>query len=245
MNKNLLVGVLKSKSDLNILLASRWYRIPSEYFSKCKFEYMAFYQPASFGKRGKRIEYYARVLRKKKVKRIKLLPKESSHPRAHNDYVKLELAKIQKLPKPVRNIIPRRVSFGFTDLKTLLSAKNMLELFGVPATEQIIERHLKHAGIETIREYSVSDGGKRFRIDLAVFCKNGKIAIECDNKKAHSGKTQKQKDKLKDSFLRRRGWRVIRFNERDIIENTSLCVKNVTKAMKAAGKPGKLRTKHL
>ena len=51
-----LVGVLKNKRDLGILLQKHWYRIPVRYLPKKKFDYIAFYQPLVFGRRGKRIE---------------------------------------------------------------------------------------------------------------------------------------------------------------------------------------------
>ncbi|MCX5781090.1 MAG: DUF559 domain-containing protein [Elusimicrobia bacterium] len=230
-NKNVLVGVLKNKSDLGILLKKRWYRIPIAYLPKSEFKYVAFYQPASFGRRGKRIEYYARVSRKKKTERIDLLPKESSHKRAHDDYLKIEFKEIKKLRKAVRNIIPRRISFGFTTLKDLLSSRNILQLYGVPPTEQLVEKGLNRIGIKTKREYCISKNGKKYRIDIAIFCKNGSIALECDNKKAHRSKAQRKKDKIKDSFLRRNGWRVIRLKERDIIECLDQCIKRIIKTI--------------
>ena len=226
-NKDVLVGVLKSRDDLEILLKKHWYRIPVEFVPKRKFNYIAFYQPASFGKRGKRIEYFARVIKKKKTKRIKLLPEQKLHPRANNNYLKIDFAEIRKLPGPVTNIIPRRVSFGFTDLKSLLSAKNILELYDVPPTEQIVEKQLNQIGINTAREYTFSKNGRRYRIDIAVFGNSGRIAVECDNKKAHRSKTQKKKDKIKDLFLRRHGWKVVRLKERDILENLNKCIKKI------------------
>ena len=63
-NKIVLVGVLKNKRDLGILLEKHWYRIPVFFLPKKKFDYLAFYQPEGFGRRGKRIEYYARVVRR-------------------------------------------------------------------------------------------------------------------------------------------------------------------------------------
>lgn len=232
-NKTVLVGVLKNKNDLKILLKEHWYRIPVFYLPKKKFTYIAFYQPAAFGRKGKRIEYYARVARRKIVKRINLLPKEWHHPRAKDDYLKCEFSKIEKLPEPIKNIIPRRISFGFTTLKMLFSARNILELYGVPPTEQIIERRLKQLGIEIRAEFPVSIKGKRFRIDLAIFKNNQKIAIECDNFKAHAGKFQRAKDRIKNFYLRREGWRVIRLKERDIIEHLDRCLARIQKIISA------------
>ena len=230
-NKNVLVGVIKNKRDLNLFLREGWYRIPMIHAPRRAFSHIALYQPASFSKKGKRIEYYARVVTSEIVPRIILLPKEKNHPRAYEEYVKIECREIQKLPRAVKNIAPRRISFGFTTIQKLLSAKNILELYGVPQTEEIIGKELRRAGITAKREFCVSAGGKRYRIDFAVFCTKGNIAIECDNWKAHGGKTQRKKDRAKDVFLRHHGWRVVRLREKSIIEHPDRCIARIKKLM--------------
>ena len=234
-DKTVLVGVLKDKRDLKILLKKRWYRIPVNFLPKRKFSYLAFYQPVAFGKNGKRIQYYARVWSSKIVKRIELLPQEAKHPRVHDDYLKLELAWVKKLKNPIQNIIPRRVSFGFTSLKSLLRAGDILELYGVSPTEQIVNNGLLGSGIQPRKEFTISKRGKRYRIDLAIFCKKGNIAIECDNLKAHGSKIQKHKDRLKDLFLCHLGWHVIRLREQDIREKLPDCLNTIEKTVKSLG----------
>ncbi len=233
--KIVLVCVLKDRRDLRILLKENWYRIPVAYLPRRKFTHLAFYQPAEFGRFGKRIQYYARISGSQTARRIDLLPRERNHPRAHDDYLRIEVAWVKKLECPIKNIIPRRVSFGFTSLKSLLKAGDILELYGVSPTEQIVERGLKRLGIKTERELTVSKRGKRYRLDLAVFCKNGRIAIECDNLKAHSDGVQLGKDKLKDEFLRRNGWHVIRLKESDITERLDACLVLVKKSVAGLG----------
>jgi len=230
-NKNILVGVIKNRRDLRILLKYGWYRIPVVHIPKRKFSYIAFYEPISFGKKGKRIEYYAHVLRKTVVRRIDLLPKEKDHPRAHEKYVKIQCGEVKKLPHAIKNVVPRRISFGFTTLKKLLSAKNILELYGIPQTEEIIKKELARVGIKAVREFPVSADGKRYRIDFAIFCEKGKIAVECDNNKAHGSKVQIIKDKAKDIFLRHHGWHVVRLKEKEIIEYTDRCIARIKKLM--------------
>ena len=232
--KTVLVCILKHKRDRRILLQERWYRIPVAYLPRRKFTHLAFYQPIEFGRFGKRIQYYARVLKGGIVKRIDLLPKEKNHPRAYEDYVRIEVAWVKKLAHPIKNIIPRRVSFGFTSLRSLLKAGDILELYGIPPTEQIIERGLQRLGIKTEKEFTISKDGKRYRLDLAVFCRKGRIAIECDNLKAHSG-AQVGKDKIKDAFLRRHGWHVIRLKEPDITERLDYCLGLVAKVVERLG----------
>ena len=234
-SKTVLVGVLKSTNDRRILLKDNWYRIPIAFLPKRRFKYVAFYQPAVFGRHGKRIEYYGRISKKKITKRISLLPKEKNHPRANDKYLKIELAWIKELERPIRNIVPRRVSFGFVTLKTLLSSKNILELYGVLPTEEIVRRGLNRLGVKAVKEFGISSRGRRYRIDLAVFCRGGSIAIECDNFKAHSGKARRKKDRSKDTFLKRRGWCVARLKEREIIEKLDDCLGRVEKSVEGFG----------
>ena len=177
-NRAVLVGVLKSKRDLRLLLHEQWYRIPVAFFPKRAFTHIAFYQPAVFGRRGKRIEFFAHIAGKEVRRRIELLPCEQEHPRAQDEYVKITLHRARRLARPIKNIIPRRVSFGFTTLRALASAHDILELYGVPKTEQILAKRLAENGIQTDAERTVSARGNRCRIDLAVSCACGALAID-------------------------------------------------------------------
>jgi very-short-patch-repair endonuclease len=242
IKRSVLVAVLKNSRDLRLLLAKHWYRIPVEYLPKKKFEYIAFYQPAGFGGGGKRICYYARVTDSERARRVELLPEEADHPRAGDTYQKFSFQRIETLPQPIRNVIPRRISFGFTDLKTLLSARDMLELYGVQKTEQIVAAELRRLDIKFKTEHVLTLDGKRYRIDITIFCKKGNIAIECDNRKAHSGKTQKAKDRSKDAALRRHGWQVIRLTESEVVENAGKSIRNIARTLRRLG--GIMRTSH-
>lgn len=229
--KTVLVGVLKNKRDLDILLTKNWYRIPVAHLPTRRFKYLAFYQPAIFGREGKCIKYYARVLKRKIVKRVKLLPQEPTHSRAQDYYCRFTVAPIQELLQPIRNIIPRRIIFGFTTLNHLLKSKNILQLYHIAPTEQMIENGLKQACIKATSQYSLAINKKRFRLDFAVFCQNGKIAIECDNKKAHASRAQKKKDKIKNAVLKQAGWTVIRLPEKKIISDLAGCLARINKAI--------------
>ncbi len=233
--KTVLVGVLKSRRDLEILLKEHWYRIPKKHLPKGKFKYLAFYQPALFGRSGKRIIYYARVLSSRTARREDLLPNESGHPRAKDDYVRIRVGKLNKLARPIKNASPRRVSFGFTTLLCLLRAQNILQLYDVAETEEMVKNKLRGAGVKAIPQYWVNDAKKRYRLDFAIFCKQGKIAIECDNLKAHSGTRQRQRDNEKDEFLKEGSWDVLRFKEDDIVSRADMCLKKVIRLVKRRG----------
>ncbi|OGM97853.1 MAG: hypothetical protein A2735_02700 [Candidatus Yanofskybacteria bacterium RIFCSPHIGHO2_01_FULL_41_21] len=102
-------------------------------------------------------------------------------------------------------------------------------------TEKIIQRALKCLGIKTIAEYTISKNGRKYRLDFAVFCRQGQIAIECDNLKAHSTKIQVLKDREKDKFLKSLGWRTIRLKEKDIIERLNFCTNKISELVKTLG----------
>lgn len=234
-----LVGVLKNRRDLGILLREQWYRIPARHMPKRKFEYIAFYQPAAFGMGGKCIRYYARVVERDIRKRRALLPDEAMHRQADADYVQIHVRNVRELRHPVRNILPRRVTFGFTTLEKLRAAKNMLGVYGVADTEAMMRDALRNGNIAARSQYHVSGKvrgkKKRYCLDFAVVCRRGMTAIECDNKKAHSGPRQRAKDKAKDLFLRRHGWTVLRFTEGDIVSKMGKCMARVRRAIKKAG----------
>lgn len=234
--KTVLVAVLKSPRDLRILREEKWYRIPRAFLPKRKFTHIAFYQPqTAFGRRGKCIRYYVRVWKREVKRRIDLLPNERAHLRAQDEYLKYSFREIEELAQPIRNIIPRRVSFGFTTLKTLRSARDILELYGVPPTEQIVEQRLKQLGMPSTSQYRIASGRRRYRLDFAIFCNRGAIAIECDNRKAHSSEIQKLKDKQKDAVLKRLGWRVIRLTEDDILKNLDSSISRIQKSISSLG----------
>lgn len=249
-HKEVLIGVLKSPRDLAILQRKRWYRAPMSHIPVRGFEYVAFYQPAVFGREGKKIRYFAKVESRRTSKRVWLLPDEHSHPRAGEKYARIRIKKLKELDPPICNSSPRRVSFGFTTMALLLRAKNILQLYEVAETEEILYGAMRHAGLKPLRQAWVTGegrsardakrhamAGRRYRLDFALLCARGKIAIECDNKKAHTSKRQLARDIAKDDFLRRHGWHVMRFIEEEIVLDAKRCARKIKKLAQKLGVP--------
>lgn len=225
-----LVGILKRKRDRAMLLTDHWYHMPVAKAPRRPFRYLAFYEPARFGVAGKRIRYYARVRRTVVRKRRELFPRETAHPAAAKKYRQIFVGPLRTLPHPIMNMPPRRISFGFTTLRRLRAARTILELFWVYPSEAIVARALARERIHVIPQYQISSSGKRYRLDFAIFAGDRRVAIECDNEKAHAGKVQRRKDRIKDAYLRRAGWRVVRLREQNIIGNLDSCVERIVKA---------------
>lgn len=237
MNKKIvLVAVLKSPRDLNMLLKKQQYRIPVLYAPKKKADYIAFYQPSSFGKSGSCIRRYAKAKGWKIVKRKSILPGEKDHPGANEDYYLVNVGRVQKLRMPVTNKTHMRVSFGFTTLATLLGARDVGKLFDVPPIEDIMFHALRRRGIDASRQHGLTlPDGKRYRMDFATFCKKGPLNIECDGEKWHSIRAQQLKDAVRDRALGKEGWAILRLGESEIVNDTGKCLKRVEKSIRELG----------
>ena len=62
---------------------------------------LAFYQPGTFGESGGRIEFMAPVRGYELTTRAELLRDEPEHPRAGEEYFKIQLGPLERLAQPV------------------------------------------------------------------------------------------------------------------------------------------------
>ncbi len=115
-NSLLLVGVVPDPKDLEIARLLGWYRIPLKMAPKIvDVDYLAFYQTGAFGEQHRwRIESFAEVKGHELTTRAELLRDEPDHPRAHEEYYKLQLGPLQKREKPILTEKWKRVTFLYT-----------------------------------------------------------------------------------------------------------------------------------
>lgn len=199
-------------------------------------DYLALYQGANFGPAGRRIEYYARIEGYRVVKRREILPDEPDHPRADLNYYKLDLGRLRLLPRPILNSTSYRVLFLFTTLDRLLQAYDLSYLRGPQSIEQLMWDELKRNYINASpQHYILQDGRPIYRLDFAIFCKQGKIDIECDGKAWHSSYQAQLEDRERDNYLVAQGWSVLRFAGRDIYRDVKACVEVVKRTIAALG----------
>jgi very-short-patch-repair endonuclease len=93
-----------------------------------------------------------------------------------------------------------------------------------PIETKLMKTLAKHG----FRPYGQIPCGK-FRIDIAIFYKGKKIAIECDGEQFHSSPQQKEHDARKDDFLQRNRWKVFRFTGKEIYHDAEWCVQMIKK----------------
>src|SRR5512146_1403307 len=98
----ILVCVLPTPRDLEIARLLGWYRIPLRTAPKVvAVDALAFYQPGTFGASGGRIETTAPVRGHELTTRAELIRDEPDHPRARDEYFKVQLGPLERLSPPI------------------------------------------------------------------------------------------------------------------------------------------------
>jgi hypothetical protein len=126
----ILVAILPNPKDLNIARLLGWYRIPLKSSPKViSVDYLAFYQTGSFGEEERwKIKIIAPVRGHELTTRRELFKDELDHPRAGEEYYKIQLGPIQTLNRPILADRWRRITFFYTTGELLRNAVSMRDL---------------------------------------------------------------------------------------------------------------------
>ena len=140
----ILVCLLPTPRDLEIARLLGWYRIPLRTAPKVvAVDYLAFYQPSAFGDRGGQIEFVSQVKGHELTTRGELLRDEADHPRAKEEYYKLQIGALEKLNDPVKSEKWKRLTFLYTTGEYLLKAKSLNDLVVDGDERQLLWRSLR------------------------------------------------------------------------------------------------------
>jgi hypothetical protein len=139
-----LVCLLPSPRDLEIARLLGWYRIPFRSAPKVvAVDYLAFYQPSNFGEGAGRIEWIAPVRGHELTTRAELLRDESDHPRAGEEYFKIQLGTLERLTRPVVAEKWKRLTFLYTTGEYLLKAHTLNDLVVQSDERQLLWQSLR------------------------------------------------------------------------------------------------------
>jgi len=140
----ILVALLPSPRDLEIARLLGWYRIPLRTAPKVvAVDYLAFYQPSAFGERSGQIEFIAEVRGHELTTRGELLKDEADHPRAKEEYYKIQLGGLEKLREPIKTDKWKRITFLYSTGEYLMNAKLMNDLVVQNEERQILWKNLR------------------------------------------------------------------------------------------------------
>jgi hypothetical protein len=140
----ILVCVLPGPRDLEIARLLGWYRIPFRTAPKVvAVDALAFYQPGTFGQAGGRIEFLAPVRGYELTSRAELLRDEPEHPRAREEYFKIQLGPLERLARPIIADKWKRLTFLYTTGEYLLKAETLNDLAVQSDERQLLWQSLR------------------------------------------------------------------------------------------------------
>jgi very-short-patch-repair endonuclease len=226
--KDMLVGVLPRKRDLETLVRDRWYRIPTDIRLPTGWppKWVAFYE-------GKPIRpdigiyRYARVEGIEERDREELFPGELAGSRRGRKYHVLRLGPIQERAEPVRFLRPRRFAFISTSMRRFEAAETVNDLYADSPLEDRLWSAFKEWDIPAERQWEHLAGGNRYYLDFALFCRDGKIDVEADGDTYHITRKKAPLDNERNNELAEYGWKVLRFDTNDIQNRLRNCVDRV------------------
>ena len=149
----ILVCLLPTPRDLEIARLLGWYRIPFRTAPKVvAVDMLAFYQPATFGEAGGKIEYIAPVRGHELTTRAELLRDETDNPHAGEEYFKIQLGPLERLAHPVVAEKWKRLTFLYTTGEYLLKAQTLNDLVVQSDERQLLWSSLRERA-ERSQEY--------------------------------------------------------------------------------------------
>jgi hypothetical protein len=176
----ILVVVVPSRRDMEIARILGWYRIPLRFAPKfVDVDYLAFYQPASFGQEHQgMIEYVAVVQGNELTTRKELFREEPDHPRANEEYYKIQIGALEKLETPIKAGKWKRLTFLYTLGEVFNGARSIDDLVLKSEYRQLLWQSVKERN-EHEKTYPPEQDQVDFDIDqalLALLGDWGKIA---------------------------------------------------------------------
>ena len=172
----ILVAILPNQRDFDIARLFGWYRIPLKSAPKViSVDYLAFYQTKTFGE-GKRwqIAYVAEILGHELVRRRDLIRDEPDHPRAQEEYFKIQIGPLQRLELSVPAADWKRITFFYTTGEQFRTAQTINDLVVKSQDEREVLWHSLRERALKANEYQAGDLPKSI-IDPAILALLGEF----------------------------------------------------------------------
>lgn len=238
-NSRVLVAVMNNLRDFDIARTEGWYRIPFDRApSRLGADYLAFYHTKVFRKERWAVNYYAPTKRFRIVPRRHLLPDEPDHPRAEEAYYKIEIGALERLPHPVPSQRLRRITFIPTTLERLLRAEEINDLWCGDAAEEKLYQAFKENGISAERYYPIKEEDQAYRLDLAIFCKEGRIGVLVEgDRSVENIRIVRERPTIGDYDLVAHGWTPLRFTVAELNDRWPDCLAAALSAVAEYGRP--------
>ncbi len=155
----ILVAILPNQRDFDIARLFGWYRIPLKTAPKViSVDYLAFYQTKAFGETDRwQIAYVAEILGHELTHRRDLLRDEPDHPRAHEEYFKIQIGPLQRLENPIPADKWKRITFFYTTGEQFQQAETINDLVIKAPEERDILWHTLRERALSANEYQAQE----------------------------------------------------------------------------------------
>ena len=152
-NALILVGIMPTLRDFEIARMLGWYRIPLKSSPKIvDVDYLAFYQGANFGSEHRwRIEFIAEYRGNELTTRRELLRDEKDHPRAAEEYYKIQIGPLIQLENPISSASWKRLTFVYTTGDLFSRAKIVNDLVVRSEDREILWKSLRERNLQSKR----------------------------------------------------------------------------------------------
>lgn len=249
MNKELLVALLPRKAALKRLKTEGWYHIPVETAPKrWPPKVMAFYQGKAFGEEKYQIRYFGEVGHIETVPRRELFRTTKRNAfKAERLYYRIQIKELKMRYQPIISHRPRRIVFLPTTLEKFENAEQINDLFDGSPLEDRLWSALKYIGVQAERQWKIIVGRHNYYLDFAVFCRNGKLAIETDGYTTHHDSlNQIDYDTWRQNEIEIDGWRFLHYTRRQVKDNWTPYLSQIQAVIEQLGGvevPGKYERK--
>ena len=154
----ILVAIIPSPDDLQVARILGWYRIPFRTAPRIlNVDYLAFYQPACFQANRWQVEYFAPVLGHELTTRAELL-REKDHPRADEEYFKIQLGSLCSLSQPIQAGDWKRFTFLYTTGEYFQQARELTDLTVKPSERRQLWKALRDRGEKDMPYHASREG---------------------------------------------------------------------------------------
>lgn len=237
-NEELLVAILPKTSALDRLKNEGWYHIPVDSAPKrWPPRVMAFYQGKAFGEEKYQIRYFGEVENINIVPRKVLFPddEENQH-KAEKLYYRIQMKELQTRYQPIPSYRPRRLVFVPTTLEKFENAEQINDLFDGSPLEDLLWKGLKAINVLAERQWKIVVQKKNYFLDFAIFCKNGKLAVETDGYTYHyDDRNQIDYDTWRQNEIELDDWRFLHYTRRQVKDNWTPYLSQIETAIDQLG----------
>jgi very-short-patch-repair endonuclease len=222
-SEELLVGIVNTQSDFEIIQDQHWYRIPidkvrNQLERRWPPKWIAFYYTNAVKAFPQMIIHYAKVKRISEASRQELFPIDKQSHKSSRRYYKISFDKVESLSKPILSRRWRRIVFINTTFKKFKNAIEVNDLFDGSRLEDKLWAEFKRNRVSAERQEVVWVDEKYYFLDFSIHCKKGKLDIETDGDRYHHNPEAATKDNIRNNDLTSNGWNVIRFDSQQIHE---------------------------